>query len=155
MKPMAGGHIEDAYLAFKYFTAFEDVVPLVGIESEEQVTEIVKVMDEGTPATAEEMKKMEAIRAESGNRFCRRCEYCMPCEHGVRILPITIFRSFGRRLPPETILKEGWDSCMETLEKCVQCGECEKRCPYSLDILDIFEETKAYYKELCEQFGPK
>ncbi len=32
MKPMAGGHIDNANLAFKYFLGIEDIVPLIGIE---------------------------------------------------------------------------------------------------------------------------
>jgi len=151
MKPMAGGCIEDAGLAFKYFIGMKDVVPIVGIESPEQIKQIVKILDEDIPATVEEVQAMDAIRRQSGSRFCRRCGYCMPCEQGVKIVPITILKSLGLRLPPASIVKGGLASAMQSLENCIQCRECEKKCPYDLDIMEMFEENQAYYNELREQ----
>ena len=152
MKPMAGGHIEDANLAFKYFLPLEDVVPLVGIQSPEEIEQIVRILDENIPATEEELSQMEAIRLEQGNRFCRRCEYCMPCEHGVQIFPMTIFKSFGKRFPPKELVKGNWPGMFDSLEKCVQCGACEKKCPYNLEIQEILKENAAYFRELQRQF---
>ena len=153
MKPLAGGHIEDAYLAFKYFIGMNDVVPVVGIESADQMEQIVNIVEKDIPATREELNRMKVIRSESGTRFCRRCGYCMPCEHGVQIIPITIFKSFIKRLPPESLVNEQWASIMQSLESCVQCGECEKKCPYNLDIQGILKENKSCYNELCEEFN--
>ncbi len=152
MKPMAGGCINDPRLAFKYFANLEHVVPLIGIETPEQIKEIAGILEENTPATPEEIQGMEHIRKESGNRFCRRCEYCMPCEQGVDILRVMIFKSFGKRLAPQSVTKGVLASAMQSLENCIQCRECENKCPYNLGILETFEENKAYYDELCEQF---
>ncbi len=73
MKPMTGGHIEDPYLAVKYFIGLENVVPIVGIETPEQIKEIAKILEEKIPATPEEIQEMDRIRIEPGNRFCRSC----------------------------------------------------------------------------------
>ena len=153
MKPLAGGHIEDAYLAFKYFIGRENVVPLVGIESSEQIKQIVKIFDDDIPATTDELKRMDSIRKETGSHFCRRCQYCMPCEHGVKIVPATIFKSFAMRLPPESLVTGGIATAMESVKNCIQCGKCEKKCPYNLDIQGIFKENQACYHELCEKFN--
>lgn len=152
MKPMAGGNIEDANLAFKFFLDYEDIVPLVGIESPDEIRQVVKILDDGIHASSEELKTMEAIRIEQGTRFCRRCEYCMPCEHGVKIFPMTIFKSFGKRFPAQDLLKGNWPDIFKSLEKCVQCGDCEKKCPYNLEIREIMQENAAYFKELQKQF---
>ena len=154
MKPMAGGHIEDANLAFKYFVGMDDVVPLIGIEHPDQIREIVKIMDENVPASEEELDSMNTIRQESGFRFCRRCEYCMPCEHGVQIFPITVLNSFIKRFPAADLVKDGWiKDSMNSFENCIQCGECEKKCPYNLEIREILKESMAYFKELQNQYG--
>ena len=153
MKPMAGGHIEDPYLAFKYFINLENVVPLIGIETPEQIKEIAKILEDNIPPTPQETEEMERIRRESGNRFCRRCGYCMPCEQGVRIVPATIFKSLAKRLPPKEMIKGNMASVMQSLENCIQCRKCEEKCPYDLDVLEMLEENKAYYDELCEQLG--
>ena len=152
MKPMAGGRIEDANLAFKYFIGMDDIMPLVGIQSPEEVKQIIKIMEENTAASPEELSKMEAIRKEFGTRFCRRCEYCMPCEHGVEIFPITVLKSSNKRFPTKHLFGKMWTKAMSSLENCVECGECEKKCPYNLEIREILKENLAYYKELKEQF---
>ena len=151
MKPLAGGHIEDAYLAFKYFIAMKDVVPIVGIETPEQIVQIVKILDDDIPPTSEELRQMDTIRRESGSYFCRRCGYCMPCEQGVQIFPLTIFESLGRRLPAETVVNGAWASAIQTLDNCIQCRECEDKCPYDLGIMGIFDRAKACYNELRQK----
>ena len=154
MKPMAGGCIDDPRLAFKYFMGMENVVPIVGIESPEQIKQIVKILAEDTPATPEDLLAMGALRKQSGSHFCRRCEYCMPCEQGVDILRVMILKSFGKRLDPQSVIKGVVAEAVQSLENCTQCRECEKKCPYNLGILETFEENKAYYDQLCKQFGP-
>lgn len=153
MKPMAGGHIDNANLAFKYFQNFDDIVPLVGIEKPEEIKQIVKILNDNIPASEEELRLMETIRREQGDRFCRRCEYCMPCEHGVKIFPMTIFKSFAARFPVKDLVTGHWVSIIESYSKCIQCGECEKKCPYNLEIREILKENMAYFKELQSQFS--
>ena len=152
MKPMAGGHIDDANLAFKYFLGFNDIVPLVGIEKPEEIMQIVKILDDNIPASEDELLLMEKIRKEQGDRFCRRCEYCMPCEHGVKIFPMTIFKSFAARFPVKDLISGNWVDIIESYSKCTQCGECEKKCPYNLEIREIMRENTAYFKDLQSQF---
>ena len=152
MKPMAGGHIDNANLAFKYFLDFDDIVPLVGIEKPEEIKQIVKILDDNIPANEVELREMETIRKEQGERFCRRCEYCMPCEHGVKIFPMTIFKSFAARFPIKDLVSGNWNDIIDSYSKCIQCGECEKKCPYNLEIREILKENAAYFKELQSQF---
>ena len=148
MKPMAGGCIQDARLAFKYFIGLDNVVPLVGIESPEQIKQIVNILDEDIPATPEESQAMDAVRRQIGSHFCRRCGYCMPCEQGVQIVPVTIFKSLALRLPPESVVKGGLATAMQSLENCIQCHQCEEKCPYELNILEMFQENLDYYNQL-------
>lgn len=149
MKPMAGGQLEDPYLAFKYFMTIPDVSALVGIETSQQIEQIVKIMDEDIPPTAEELTEMETIAAKLGTRFCRRCEYCMPCEQGVRIMPLTVLKSMAKRIPLKDILT-GNDSktAVESFDNCNDCGKCEKKCPYNLEIRKVLKENQTYYNQL-------
>ena len=89
---------------------------------------------------------MQAIRAALGKKFCHRCEYCMPCEQGVQISSVLIFQAAARRLAPEMV--KGWlGKAMETVAQCVECGQCEERCPYELPIADLLKENLALYTE--------
>ncbi len=152
MKPMAGGHIEDPYFALKYFINLENVIPLIGIEAPEQIKEISKILEDNIPPTPQEIEEMERIRRESGNRFCRNCGYCMPCEQGVKLIPATIYKSFAKRLPLKEMVTGDLAEVMKSVENCIECRKCEDKCPYDLQIVDILKESQEYYKELCEQF---
>jgi len=79
MKPMAGGLLSDAAVAFKYLLQFKDIVVIPGIEKVNEIEEIVRIYSGSHKMTAPERKKMQQMRDELGTRFCRRCDYCQPC----------------------------------------------------------------------------
>ncbi|AQQ69793.1 General stress protein 69 [Limihaloglobus sulfuriphilus] len=151
MKPMAGGHIADASLAFKFFNGMDNVVPLVGIEKPEEIDQIAATIEEDEKPDERELAKMDRIRSESGDQFCRRCEYCMPCPHGVQIFPITIYESLVKRLPVEKVTDESWKKMMKTVENCTDCGRCEQKCPYDLKIREILAHSAGLYENLISK----
>lgn len=148
MKPMAGGEIEDPYLAFKFFLELEDVVPIVGVKTPEQIKEVMDIVETGAPPTCGEKAEMERIRKETGDIFCRRCGYCEPCPQGVNIVGINIFPSVIKRYPPLYMLQQGMEKSLKTHENCIDCGECEERCPYHLHIREMMEKSYKSYLEI-------
>jgi predicted aldo/keto reductase-like oxidoreductase len=146
MKPFAGGQLDRADLSIKYLLQFEGVVPDPGIERVEEIEEIVSIVEGPWQMTAVEREALEAIRAEVGTRFCRRCQYCMPCPEGVQISTIMNVYSFYKRFPPERFA--GMAATMATAENCVQCGECEEKCPYELPIIEMVAEYAAFYERV-------
>ena len=149
MKPLAGGLLEDANLAIKYLLQFENVVPDPGIEKIEEIEEIVDIVNGVWELTFGEQQELGRIRAQVGNRFCRSCEYCQPCPQGVRIPIIVRFRSFWRRLSAERLFT-GWVAeAMESAKQCVQCGECEEKCPYHLPTREMIVENSEFYEDIA------
>jgi predicted aldo/keto reductase-like oxidoreductase len=154
MKPMAGGMLEDPAVAFKYLFRFPDMVVIPGIEKPHEIEEIVRIFEGPHEMTPAEKKRMLQLRDELGTRFCRRCDYCQPCEQEVPISMLMTFPSFVKRLPPDWYLKNPFiPGMMEKAAACTQCGECEARCPYHLPIREmiqesynLFEEVKAKYR---------
>ena len=154
MKPMAGGMLENAAVAFKYLFQFPDIVIIPGIQKVEEIEEIVWIYNGSHKMTAAERKKMQQMTEELGTRFCRRCDYCQPCQQQIPISMIMTFPSFVKRLPPDWYLKGGFiPDAMAKVASCTQCGECEARCPFHLPIREmlvegynLFEETKARYQ---------
>jgi predicted aldo/keto reductase-like oxidoreductase len=146
MKPFAGGNITDARLAIGYVLQHGNVVPDPGIEKTEQVDEIVGLMDEGIELTDGDRARMDAIRDELGNRFCRQCMYCMPCPNGVEIWLLTYMRNLFRLWPRERVVSGWFSDAAETAVRCVQCGECEERCPYQLPIRELIQENYDFFK---------
>jgi predicted aldo/keto reductase-like oxidoreductase len=145
MKPFAGGMLEDANLAIKWLLQFESVVPDPGIQTFAEIEEIIDIVTGPWELTPEEQQEMARFRAEVGTRFCRRCGYCEPCPEGVRISLILNVRSFWKRFPVER-LTTGWISeSMATAQNCIECGECEEKCPYLLPIREMIVENAAFY----------
>ena len=148
MKPMAGGMLDDANLAIKYLLQFENVVPDPGIEKGEEIEEIVDIVNGRWTLTDQERQELERIRAQVGTRFCRRCGYCQPCPEGVPISVVMNLRSFEKRFPSETFLT-GWVAeAVDRARACVQCGECEEKCPYHLPIREMIAENVELYDRM-------
>jgi predicted aldo/keto reductase-like oxidoreductase len=150
MKPFAGGNITDARLAIGYVLQHENVVPDPGIERVEEIEEIVGLVDEGIELTDDDWARMDAARDELGSRFCRQCMYCMPCPNGVEIWLLTYMENLFRLWPRERVIQIFGDDA-ETALNCIQCGECEKKCPYNLPIRELIKENYAFYKRMVGQ----
>ena len=99
--------------------------------------------------TAAEIDKMEQLREELGTRFCRRCEYCQPCQQEIPIPLLMGFPSFVKRLPLDWYLKNPRISgMMEKATACIECGECETRCPYRLPIREMIKESYELFQKI-------
>jgi predicted aldo/keto reductase-like oxidoreductase len=148
MKPFGGGLLDKANLSIKYLLQFEGVVPDPGIEQAREIAEIVEIVRGVWEMSAQERQELEQIRAEVGTRFCRRCQYCLPCPEEVQISTVLNVRSFWRRFPPERFLGGGIARAVDSARNCVECGECEGKCPYHLPIIEMLAEHVAFFDSL-------
>jgi len=147
MKPLAGGLLDNVTIAFKYLFQFPDIVPIPGIEKIEEIEEIVQVLAGSWEMTEAEKREMAQLREELGTRFCRRCEYCQPCTEGIPISMVMNARSFYKRLPVERFFSGmGIAQSIEKAANCIECGECEERCPYNLPIRDMLAEQVEWFE---------
>lgn len=147
MKPFAGGALSNAAIALKYLLQFPDVVPIPGIEKPWEIDEIAEILEGSWQMTAEEEHEMNRLKDELGTRFCRRCDYCQPCQEDISISMVMISDSFFKRFPPERFFTGGIADVMEKAADCSECGDCEERCPYDLPIREIMVERVDWYKK--------
>ncbi len=140
MKPLAGGMIDNATLAIKYLLQFPDIVLIPGIERVPEIEEIARVFEGPKEMTAGEKQEMERIRQELGARFCRRCDYCQPCQAEISIADVMSFPSLAKRMPPVRLYTGKFAESFVKADECTDCGECEERCPYNLPIRDMMKE---------------
>ena len=147
MKPLAGGLLDNATLAFKYLFQFPDIVPIPGIEEIHEIEEIVQVLNEPREMTKAEQDEIERMREELGTRFCRRCDYCQPCTEEIPISMVMNSRSFFKRLPQERLFSGNFAEALEKAANCTECGDCEERCPYHLPIREMIAEHVKWYQE--------
>jgi len=152
MKPLAGGMLNNVTLAFKYLLGFPGVLPLVGIDRTEYIEEIVRIVEAPWSMSETEQHEMARIKAELGTRFCRSCDYCQPCSEGILISVVLNARSSIRRYPPEHIFTGRLDEIMQQVADCIECGECEEKCPYGLPIREMLKEEASWYQAEKEKY---
>jgi len=152
MKPLGGGLLNRADLCFGFLQQYDDVVPIPGMESRREVEENLQYYSAPRALSQQDWAETEKIRSEVGARFCHRCQYCQPCPEGVEIWRVLLFKAQAKRFPPEMAIKMGMEP-MKMAENCVQCGECEAKCPYELPVPELIAESLDYYRQFCEQHG--
>jgi predicted aldo/keto reductase-like oxidoreductase len=152
MKPLGGGLLDRPDLCFRFLQQYHDVVPIPGMQSKEEVDQNIRFHRDPQAFTPQDLEDMEKIRAEIGTRFCHRCEYCQPCPEGVLIWRVLLFNAQSRRFPPQMSIRMS-KAPMETAEHCVQCGQCEEKCPYELPVSEMIQESLDHYRRFCEIHG--
>ena len=149
MKPFAGGVIDDASLAFKFLRQYPDAIVIPGFESCQGIDEVLAFYNQDHLMTADDEAAIERYRQEIGQQFCRRCEYCQPCPHGVMITPAMSYAVVAKRMSP-AVSVEFSKTPLDTVPKCVECGACIPRCPYELPIPQMLKKSYALYESHCE-----
>jgi len=144
MKPMGGGRLDNAELAFRYLLQFDSIVADPGIEKIEEIREIAGIVERKPSLTAEDKKTIEKLRAEFGATWCHRCDYCQPCPQGIDISWVLSAESCKKRFTPERF-KQMLGQPIEKAKTCIECGQCISRCPYHLQIPKLIRENIEFY----------
>ena len=148
MKGLAGGLITDSAAAMAFIAQFDGIVPIWGIQRENELDEWLSFMD-NTPAMDDRISAyIRTERDELKGEFCRGCGYCMPCTAGIQINQCNRMSLMLRRAPSAGWLTDHWQNEMEKIKDCVQCGACLSKCPYGLDIPELLKKNYADYQEV-------
>lgn len=141
MKPLAGGALDDATLAIKYILSKDYIdVAIPGMDSIEQVNQNVSVLKD-LQLTKSDNDKIQEIRNSLGKRFCRRCEYCLPCPVGVNIPTNFLLEGYYTRYNLKEWAIERYEAISGKANECINCGLCETKCPYELPIRDMLKDV--------------
>ena len=142
MKPLAGGAIEDAQLAMRFIAHNPDVtVTIPGMAEKKELDQNVASYCDKAPLTQEELEKIEKIRSELGNNFCRRCGYCAPCTVGIGIPAALVAEGYHLRYGLASYAMARYEASGAAASNCVDCGLCEERCPYHLPIRQMLKRV--------------
>ena len=159
IQKMIGGPVANsAEVALRFVLANPNITCAIsGMNSIEMVEENAAVASRTQALSLEEKKAIEEALAETkrlSDLYCTGCKYCMPCPNEVnipenfrimnlhRLYGITDHaRSLYRRLSNPERTKRG-----KKASDCIECGECEPKCPQKIAII-------AQLKEVAETFG--
>lgn len=163
MKPLAGGNLlkpvelsddgdapkyditADAALRFAMTNPHVTVV-IPGMQAMEEVDENVAVAERFTPMPQEEAERLMDMAGSLGEGFCRGCNYCQPCKAEIEISGILQTLGYRKRFQGDWDfmhrMRVRYASFDKTVDDCLDCGDCEGRCPFKLPIREMLAEAK-------------
>ncbi len=130
-------------LAFRYLLSIPGVTtPISGMTRMRDVEENAKTADQFKPLSQREMARLREVAVKySGlmEQFCTGCGYCQPCRQGVRTPQIFRLMNFYTVYGVKDWAKRQYESMRSgayrgCADSCIQCGECEKKCPQKVMI---------------------
>ncbi len=140
MKPFAGGAINDHELALRFILNNPNIsVVIPGMESKKQVLENGTV--EKKELSIRDITRIKEIRQDLNSEFCRRCGYCMPCTVGIDIPSCFLFAAYDKRYNLKDWARNRYEKMNVFPSECIECHQCETRCPYQLKIVDKLKDV--------------
>lgn len=154
MKPLAGGVFTNIEKCFRFLNGYPVDVILNGVSSLDELKEDLRYAEGTEPLNPEELKGFEDEVAYLGKDFCRRCSYCLPCPNDI-LIPIMINLLYpqvkGRKYEDLTDKQQRLGTnLMIWWQACEECGECEKKCPYNLPMIDRKNEMIEIFSQASE-----
>ena len=147
MKGLAGGLLTNAEACFAFMNQYENVVPIRGIQRQEELDRWLQVTEKDLKMTDEIAAFIEKERKEFAGSFCRSCGYCMPCTVGINIRECARMNMLLRRSPWQKYMSDEWHGQMQKIGDCIECGNCSAKCPYGLDTPKLLKEMLLDYNE--------
>ncbi len=147
MKGLCGGLLNNAEACHVFMEQFDNVVPIWGIQREEELRQWLELSHRNPPMTPQLQAVIEQDRKELAGNFCRSCGYCLPCAVDIDIPQAARMSALLRRSPYQPYMEDQWYKKMHQIENCIHCDACKSRCPYGLDIPNLLQLMLKDYDE--------
>jgi predicted aldo/keto reductase-like oxidoreductase len=126
---------------------------LSGMGTKQMVDENIATAEREEYLTPEELARIDALAEENKKLLdlpCTGCGYCTPCPHAVAIPDIFQMyqwhEAFDLKESARGLYKglgTGWQKKKKPVTECVECGECEEKCPQKIAIMEKLKEAHA------------
>lgn len=138
-------------LALRFVLANPHVsVALSGMNTVAMVEENAAVASNEQPLSERERERILEMLAENqrlADLYCTGCGYCMPCPNGVNIPEcfrlMNLHRVYGLTFAAREQYRGFGDEGNKNAAACVECGQCEPKCPQKIPIIEQLKETHA------------
>ncbi len=142
-------------LAIRFVLRNEDVcTALSGMSTMEQVEENLAIASKESPLSNNEKEILERHLEnleKMVDTYCTGCGYCMPCKAGVKIPQIFEFYNWGKVYGLWEMAENRYKGLLKSAENqpergkgadaCIECGECEKKCPQNIPVIKQLKEA--------------
>lgn len=122
---------------------------LVGCKSAYEVEEALKYLN----ASDLERDYSEAISSfkEDGKGFkgsCVYCNHCLPCPAGINIASVHKYLDIAmldeKNIPQDIV--NAYQELEAQASGCIECGSCEERCPFSVQVIDNMRKASEIFE---------
>jgi predicted aldo/keto reductase-like oxidoreductase len=139
-------------LALRFVLANPHVtVALSGMGTLQMVEENAAIASDAITLTAEDIAAIEEhVKrvTEMEKLYCTGCKYCQPCPEEVNIPYIFEMYNLGKIYGLWDVAKENYAKFPQSkwigglqADSCVECGDCEEKCPQHLQIRALLKEA--------------
>ena len=114
---------------------------LPGCQTGAEVADVMRYFD-----LSEQERDYAEILSAGRNDFagsCVYCSHCQPCPAQIDVAAVHRYLDAARLDPgaiPASVV-EGYRALPYSHEACIGCGDCEKRCPFGVQIIDDIKEA--------------
>ena len=147
---LPGKSVSSPDLALRFVLTNPNVsVALSGMNTVQMVDENAATASLDAQLTEEEMRRVAAMLEENrklSELYCTGCDYCMPCPNNVKIPEafrlMNLHRVWGLTDPArERYAELGSADPLADASACVECGQCEEKCPQKIPIIEQLKES--------------
>jgi predicted aldo/keto reductase-like oxidoreductase len=143
--PETGSQVD---LSFRYLLSIPGVTtPISGMTKMSDVEENARIASDYEPLSADDMAKVEEVVSKYAvlvEQFCTGCGYCQPCPQRVRIPDIFRLMNFYSVYGVKDWAKQQYSFLLSRhggADACVECGECEEKCPQKIKIREDLKKA--------------
>jgi predicted aldo/keto reductase-like oxidoreductase len=123
-------------------------VALSGMNTIPMVEENVAIASREEPLSLAELRQIDEAFDEIkklADLYCTGCDYCLPCPNEVKISENFRLMNYFRLYGLEEYAKRSYGWLLKrggAADECLECGECEPKCPQNLPIIQQLYEVR-------------
>lgn len=153
MKPFAGGQLLDEkrsplgialnrHQCIQYALDRPAVLSVLpGVSNVEDVKSVLTFYD--STAQERDYSQISKIVPADGENRCVYCNHCAPCPRGIDIGLVNKYYDLAKN--GDEMARGHYENLSVQADACVQCGHCEKRCPFHVDQMRRMREIREYF----------
>jgi len=150
---LPAGMATSAELALRFVLSNPNVsVALSGMTCLRDVRENLRTASRAEPLSAgerQEVARLHERMKKLADLYCTGCRYCEPCPQNVRIADIfahvivhNVYGAPGAAVRGYAFMTNAVERTGKKMaDACVECGECEKKCPQKIPIIRQLKEA--------------